>query len=153
MESREKCEQIIQIFNGNTIQGAKDPLLVKFADGGPKKKNLYKNPDPNARTWRDPTEGMPVTYDPTMQQNGVSVNVGTPIGVPYSRFSAPPVSSYPMTTGSQWIPGYMMTQQIPQVEDQVSKISKKNFTSSNQYTISILPLWSEWNRVWNGVKL
>ncbi|XP_067644748.1 protein alan shepard isoform X3 [Eurosta solidaginis] len=123
MESREKCEQIIQIFNGNTIQGAKDPLLVKFADGGPKKKNLYKNPDPNARTWRDPAEGIPVTYDPTMQQNGVSVNVGTPIGVPYSRFGAPQVSSYPMTASSQWIPGYMMTQAMPQVEDQYMQMA------------------------------
>jgi hypothetical protein len=40
MESREKCEQIIQIFNGTQLQGAKDPLLVKFADGGSKKKNV-----------------------------------------------------------------------------------------------------------------
>ncbi|XP_030373001.1 protein alan shepard isoform X1 [Scaptodrosophila lebanonensis] len=120
MESREKCEQIIQMFNGNTIPGAKDPLLVKFADGGPKKKNLFKTPDPNARTWRDVSaEGIPVTYDPTLQQNGVSVNVGTPIGVPYSRFGAPQVGGYPVA-GSQWIPGYMMTQPITQVDDQVS---------------------------------
>ncbi|XP_070070976.1 protein alan shepard isoform X11 [Drosophila takahashii] len=118
MESREKCEQIIQMFNGNTIPGAKDPLLVKFADGGPKKKNLFKTPDPNARAWRDVSaEGIPVAYDPTMQQNGVSVNVGTPIGVPYSRFSAPQVGGYPVA-GSQWIPGYMMTQPITQVDDQ-----------------------------------
>jgi len=104
------------MFNGNTIPGAKDPLLVKFADGGPKKKNLFKTPDPNARAWRDVSaEGIPVAYDPTMQQNGVSVNVGTPIGVPYSRFSAPQVGGYPVA-GSQWIPGYMMTQ----VDDQVS---------------------------------
>ncbi|XP_033161132.1 protein alan shepard isoform X10 [Drosophila mauritiana] len=117
MESREKCEQIIQMFNGNTIPGAKDPLLVKFADGGPKKKNLFKTPDPNARAWRDVSaEGIPVAYDPTMQQNGVSVNVGTPIGVPYSRFSAPQVGGYPVA-GSQWIPGYMMT---TQVDDQTS---------------------------------
>ncbi|XP_026833604.1 protein alan shepard isoform X5 [Drosophila erecta] len=120
MESREKCEQIIQMFNGNTIPGAKDPLLVKFADGGPKKKNLFKTPDPNARAWRDVSaEGIPVAYDPTMQQNGVSVNVGTPIGVPYSRFSAPQVGGYPVA-GSQWIPGYMMTQPITQVDDQTS---------------------------------
>lgn len=120
MESREKCEQIIQIFNGTTIPGAKDPLLVKFADGGPKKKNLFKTPDPNARAWRDVSaEGIPVAYDPTMQQNGVSVNVGTPIGVPYSRFGAPQVGGYPVA-GSQWIPGYMMTQPITQVDDQVS---------------------------------
>ncbi|XP_030572799.1 protein alan shepard isoform X9 [Drosophila novamexicana] len=120
MESREKCEQIIQMFNGNTIPGAKDPLLVKFADGGPKKKNLFKTPDPNARAWRDVSaEGIPVAYDPTMQQNGVSVNVGTPIGVPYSRFGAPQVGGYPVA-GSQWIPGYMMTQPITQVDDQYS---------------------------------
>ncbi|KAH8402849.1 hypothetical protein KR222_002926, partial [Zaprionus bogoriensis] len=129
MESREKCEQIIQMFNGNTIPGAKDPLLVKFADGGPKKKNLFKTPDPNARAWRDVSaEGIPVAYDPTMQQNGVSVNVGTPIGVPYSRFGAPQVGGYPVA-GSQWIPGYMMTQPITQVDDQVSKYS----SSAMQY--------------------
>lgn len=56
MESRERCEQIIQVFNGSQLQGAKDPLLVKFADGGSKKKNAFKNPDPNARTWREVTE-------------------------------------------------------------------------------------------------
>ncbi|XP_041450533.1 protein alan shepard isoform X1 [Drosophila obscura] len=123
MESREKCEQIIQMFNGNTIPGAKDPLLVKFADGGPKKKNLFKTPDPNARAWRDVSaEGIPVTYDPSMQQNGVSVNVGTPIGVPYSRFGAPQVGGYPVA-GSQWIPGYMMTQPITQVDDQYMQMA------------------------------
>lgn len=53
MESRERCEQIIQVFNGSQLQGAKDPLLVKFADGGSKKKNAFKNPDPNARTWTE----------------------------------------------------------------------------------------------------
>ncbi|XP_058983458.1 protein alan shepard isoform X1 [Musca domestica] len=119
MESREKCEQIIAIFNGTTIPGAKDPLLVKFADGGPKKKNLFKAPDQTGRTWRDvSTEGIQVAYDPNaMQQNGVSVNMGTPIGVPYSRFGAPQVGGYPMPT-SPWYPGYMMTQPITQVDDQ-----------------------------------
>lgn len=38
MESKEKCEQIIQMFNGKVLQGSKDALLVKFADGGNKKK-------------------------------------------------------------------------------------------------------------------
>lgn len=56
MESREKCEQIIQQYNGSSLPGAKDALLVKFADGGSKKKNAFKNQDPNARTWRDVTE-------------------------------------------------------------------------------------------------
>lgn len=57
MESREKCEQIIQIFNGTQLPGAKDPLLVKFADGGSKKKSAFKSQnDPNTRTWREVSE-------------------------------------------------------------------------------------------------
>lgn len=42
MESKEKCEQIIQIFNGTQLPGSKEPLLVKFADGGNKKNKNYK---------------------------------------------------------------------------------------------------------------
>jgi hypothetical protein len=50
MESKEKCEQIIQLFNANPLPGCKEPLLVKFADGGNKKRsNLYKGPD--QRMW------------------------------------------------------------------------------------------------------
>lgn len=41
MESKEKCEQIIQLFNNSCLTNYKEPLLVKFADGGNKKKNLY----------------------------------------------------------------------------------------------------------------
>lgn len=42
------------MFNGNPIPGAKEPLLVKFADGGNKKKSLYnKQNDNNGRAWRD----------------------------------------------------------------------------------------------------
>ncbi|KAG5681675.1 hypothetical protein PVAND_011088 [Polypedilum vanderplanki] len=116
MESREKCEQIIQIFNGTHLQGAKDPLLVKFADGGSKKKNNFKSPDPNARVWRDVTEGVPVTYDPAMQQNGIGVNVGAHIGVPaYGRYGAPPVGGFAMPG---YVPGYMMAQPIQQVDEQ-----------------------------------
>lgn len=56
METREKCEHIIQTFNGQQLSGAKDQLLVKFADGGSKKKNAFKSPDPTSRGWRDVTE-------------------------------------------------------------------------------------------------
>lgn len=51
MESKEKCEQIIQMFNGKALAGAKDPLLVKFADGGNKKKSLYKS-----AIWRETSD-------------------------------------------------------------------------------------------------
>lgn len=36
MESKEKCEQIIAEFNGKVLNGATEPLLVKFADSGKK---------------------------------------------------------------------------------------------------------------------
>lgn len=71
MESKEKCEQIIQMFNGSSLSGSKEPLLVKFADGGNKKKNIYKNND--NKVWRDSNEGIAtVSFDPTLAQNGVA---------------------------------------------------------------------------------
>ena len=54
MGSKEKCEQIIKIFNGSPLPGSKEPLLVKFADGGNKKRSLYKSPD--QRMWREAGE-------------------------------------------------------------------------------------------------
>lgn len=47
------------MFNGNPIPGAKEPLLVKFADGGNKKKALYnKQNDNGGRAWRDNNESI-----------------------------------------------------------------------------------------------
>ncbi|CAO1388254.1 unnamed protein product [Diamesa hyperborea] len=121
MESRERCELIIQIFNGNQLQGAKDPLLVKFADGGSKKKNTFKSPDPNARTWREVPEGVPVAYDPSMQQNGMGVNVGAHLGMPaYGRYGAPQVGGFAMPG---YMPGYMMAQPMQQVDDQYMHVA------------------------------
>lgn len=42
MDAKDKCDMIIQAFNGKVIPGSKEPLLVKFADGGNKKKSQYK---------------------------------------------------------------------------------------------------------------
>lgn len=42
MDTKEKCEEIISILGGKKICGANETLLVKFADGGGKKKH-YKN--------------------------------------------------------------------------------------------------------------
>ncbi|KAL5292543.1 RBMS1 family protein [Megaselia abdita] len=123
MESREKCEQIIQLYNGYEMPGAKDPLLVKFADGGPKKKNPFKSPDNTTRAWREvTTEGIPVAYDPTISQNGVSVV--SPLGVPYTRFATPPATGYTIQSGSQaWIPYTMMPQGIAQAEEQYMQMA------------------------------
>nr|XP_057941531.1 RNA-binding motif, single-stranded-interacting protein 2-like [Doryrhamphus excisus] len=79
MESTEKCEAIIQHFNGKYIKTPPgvsvppEPLLCKFADGGQKKRQSQGKYLHNGRSWtRDgETGGMTLTYDPTSAlQNG-----------------------------------------------------------------------------------
>lgn len=43
METRDKCEQIIEQLNGRPCKGWKEPLLIKFADGGNKKRSHHNN--------------------------------------------------------------------------------------------------------------
>uniref|UniRef100_A0A674BXR1 RRM domain-containing protein n=1 Tax=Salmo trutta TaxID=8032 RepID=A0A674BXR1_SALTR len=79
MESTEKCETIIQHFNGKYIKTPpgvpvpSEPLLCKFADGGQKKRQSMGRYLQHGRPWtRDgETGGMTLTYDPTTAlQNG-----------------------------------------------------------------------------------
>ncbi|AWP02989.1 putative RNA-binding motif single-stranded-interacting protein 2 isoform 2 [Scophthalmus maximus] len=78
MESTEKCEAIIQHFNGKFIKTPPgvpvptEPLLCKFADGGQKKRQNQGKYLQNGRPWaRDgDTGGMTLAYDPTALQNG-----------------------------------------------------------------------------------
>lgn len=78
-------------------------------------------------------QGIPVAYDTALPQNGVNMNVGTQLSVPYTRFGAQPVGSY--MPGSQWVSGYMMAQPMAQVDDQVNKFPIRN--SLAQYTNDI----------------
>lgn len=50
MESKEKCEQIIQAFNSKIVANAQEPLNVKFADSGHKKRTKPTN---IAHQWTD----------------------------------------------------------------------------------------------------
>ncbi|XP_015412955.1 PREDICTED: RNA-binding motif, single-stranded-interacting protein 2 isoform X1 [Myotis davidii] len=79
MESTEKCEAIITHFNGKYLKtppgvpAPSDPLLCKFADGGPKKRQNQGKFVPNGRAWprNGDMGGMALTYDPsTALQNG-----------------------------------------------------------------------------------
>uniref|UniRef100_A0A8C7PLY8 RNA binding motif, single stranded interacting protein 2b n=1 Tax=Oncorhynchus mykiss TaxID=8022 RepID=A0A8C7PLY8_ONCMY len=79
MESTEKCETIIQHFNGKYIKTPPgvpvplEPLLCKFADGGQKKRQSQGKYLQNGRPWTTDGEtgGMTLTYDPTTAlQNG-----------------------------------------------------------------------------------
>lgn len=94
MESKDKCEQIIQTFNGKPLPGCKDALLVKFADGGQKKRNLYRN---DARMWREGTDSGQMGYDGS-SQNGVATQHMLPATLTgYGSYQAQ-VSSYPLPT-------------------------------------------------------
>uniref|UniRef100_A0A8C6INN7 Uncharacterized protein n=1 Tax=Melopsittacus undulatus TaxID=13146 RepID=A0A8C6INN7_MELUD len=78
MESTEKCEVVIQHFNGKYLKtppglpAPTEPLLCKFADGGQKKRQNQSKYTQNGRPWpREGEAGMALTYDPTAAiQNG-----------------------------------------------------------------------------------
>ncbi|XP_041801279.1 RNA-binding motif, single-stranded-interacting protein 2b isoform X2 [Chelmon rostratus] len=109
MESTEKCEAIIQHFNGKYIKTPpgvpvpSEPLLCKFADGGQKKRQSQGKYLQNGRPWtRDgETGGMTLTYDPTTAlQNGF---YSSPYSIAPNRMIGPtslspymhsPVSTY-----------------------------------------------------------
>uniref|UniRef100_A0A6Q2ZB24 RRM domain-containing protein n=1 Tax=Esox lucius TaxID=8010 RepID=A0A6Q2ZB24_ESOLU len=117
MESTEKCDMVIQHFNGKflkTLPGVPapvEPLLCKFADGGQKKRlNQSKYPQ-NGRLWtRDGESGMALTYDPTAMQNGF---YSPPYSISTNRMiaqtsitpfiAASPISTYQVQSTS-WMP-------------------------------------------------
>uniref|UniRef100_A0A3B3C871 RNA binding motif, single stranded interacting protein n=1 Tax=Oryzias melastigma TaxID=30732 RepID=A0A3B3C871_ORYME len=77
MESTEKCDVVIQNFNGKFLKtppgmtAPAEPLLCKFADGGQKKRQTQVKYPQNGRPWtREGESGMALTYDPTVVQNG-----------------------------------------------------------------------------------
>ncbi|XP_076119653.1 RNA-binding motif, single-stranded-interacting protein 1 isoform X2 [Alosa pseudoharengus] len=82
MESTEKCDAVINHFNGKFIKtppgvlAPSEPLLCKFADGGQKKRQSQNKYVQNGRAWARDGEarlaGMTLTYDPTTaaMQNG-----------------------------------------------------------------------------------
>ncbi|XP_030632037.1 RNA-binding motif, single-stranded-interacting protein 2 [Chanos chanos] len=111
MESTEKCEAIIQHFNGKYIKTPPgvpvptEPLLCKFADGGQKKRQNQGKYLQNGRPWaRDgETGGMTLAYDPTALQNG---------------FYSPPYSIAPnrmiaQTSLSPYMPSPVSSYQVP----------------------------------------
>ncbi|XP_069683320.1 protein alan shepard isoform X2 [Periplaneta americana] len=143
MESKEKCEQIIQMFNGSPLAGSKEPLLVKFADGGNKKRSLYKSAD--QRMWRDGGEAPPVTYDPgNMTQNGVTAQHMLPTALTqYGRHYGGTMPGYSLT-GTPWLPQYVMqpAPHMTQVEDQfacqvATTSHMHSYKSDNQHSRAV----------------
>lgn len=74
MENTQICEQIIKDFNAKKIPGSIEPLVVKFADGGPKKRQQTQQNHDNS--WQiSRQEGVPLLGygEPLVMQNGSTV--------------------------------------------------------------------------------
>uniref|UniRef100_A0A673CWI9 RRM domain-containing protein n=1 Tax=Sphaeramia orbicularis TaxID=375764 RepID=A0A673CWI9_9TELE len=117
MESTEKCDVVIQNFNGKFLKtppgmtAPAEPLLCKFADGGQKKRQTQVKYPQNGRPWtREGESGMALTYDPTTMQNGF---YSSPYSISTNRMiaqtsitpfiAASPVSTYQVQSTS-WMP-------------------------------------------------
>jgi hypothetical protein len=114
MESKDKCEQIIQTFNGQKIPGHMEPLTVKLADSGNKRRNQQQ------RQWIDRQQGDLSglsAYDQT--NGGVTPQGMTPPSI-MPRFAAhTPVTSYQIQgAAANWLtqpPTPYIMQHMPQV--------------------------------------
>ncbi|XP_026537127.1 RNA-binding motif, single-stranded-interacting protein 3 isoform X1 [Notechis scutatus] len=132
MESTEKCEAVIQHFNGKYLKtppgvpAPTEPLLCKFADGGQKKRQNQSKYIQNGRLCPREGEvmrghplpqvqleeaGMALTYDPTATiHNGFyssTYNIATNRMIPQTSITpfiaASPVSTYQVQSTS-WMP-------------------------------------------------
>lgn len=100
MESRDKCEQIISIFNARALPGSSQPLVVKFADGGSsRRKTAVSSPDP---TWsgQGSTDGSDQALSPeSRHSNGSALGLGTsPVVQTFGPYPPRPLP-YVMTSG------------------------------------------------------
>ncbi|XP_034553570.1 RNA-binding motif, single-stranded-interacting protein 3-like [Notolabrus celidotus] len=117
MESTEKCDVVIQNFNGKFLKtppgmtAPAEPLLCKFADGGQKKRQTQVKYPQNGRPWtREGESGMALTYDPSAMQNGF---YSSPYSISTNRMIAqtsitPFIAASPVTTyqvqSTSWMP-------------------------------------------------
>jgi len=108
MESREKCENIIQALNGKCIPGWQEPLTVKFADGGNKKKS-------RSQQWVDRQQSQdnnPLAYDPSSGYFSVAPTVMTPPSVmPRYTMAQTPVNYHHLSSAA-WPLQYIVQPQV-----------------------------------------
>ncbi|XP_077100111.1 RNA-binding motif, single-stranded-interacting protein 3-like isoform X4 [Siphateles boraxobius] len=123
MESTEKCEVVIQNFNGKYLKtppgipGPSEPLLCKFADGGQKKRQTQSKYTQNGRAWREGETGMTLAYEPAVMQNGF---YSSPYSITTNRMiaqasitpfiTASPVSTYQVQS-TAWMPQHQYVMQ------------------------------------------
>ncbi|XP_076465871.1 RNA-binding motif, single-stranded-interacting protein 2-like isoform X8 [Babylonia areolata] len=122
MESRDKCETIINTFNNKMLSGCSEPLLVKFADSGNKKKSQQQK--------MFQYFGVQNLQFPFDQQAALAANLNAPymnysMAAPtllptatglvprYSSVATTPVTTYQMSSNPAWMPQYIMQPGMP----------------------------------------
>jgi len=105
MESREKCEQILSMFNARALPGSTQPLVVKFADGGSsRRKTAVSSPDP----WsgQGSTDGSDNALSPeSRHSNGSAIGMGgSPVVQTFTAF-APRPAVQPLQGGYALVAG------------------------------------------------
>ncbi|XP_071966106.1 RNA-binding motif, single-stranded-interacting protein 3-like isoform X3 [Antedon mediterranea] len=115
MESKEKCEEIIGMFNGKVLTGQTEPLLCKFADGGVKKRKEFTKHPNNAANWPKVEEVQ--VYDSMYAPNGRVMTPTTLIQNPYGNhvpYTIPGVHSVPYVHSPYMVqqPVHQMTQAL-----------------------------------------
>ncbi|XP_018422323.1 PREDICTED: RNA-binding motif, single-stranded-interacting protein 1 isoform X1 [Nanorana parkeri] len=148
MESTEKCEAVINHFNGKfikTLPGVSAPteaLLCKFADGGQKKRQTQNKYVQNGRAWPREGEvrlaGMTLTYDPTAAiQNGYVRRFYPPYSIATNRMitqtSITPYIASPVSTYQVPSPSWMQPQ--PYIMQHAGTV----LTPSMDHTMSLQP--------------
>ncbi|CAL1273770.1 unnamed protein product [Larinioides sclopetarius] len=118
MDNREMCEMIISRFNGKVLAGCKEALLVKFADGGNKRRNQFKSQE--QRLWPERAEGIQLYDQSGLNQNGLASQVLSPLGggAAFPRPYSSPVSPFPLqpNAAAAWMhhpQQYILQQSIP----------------------------------------
>ncbi|KAL8610123.1 hypothetical protein ACOMHN_024589 [Nucella lapillus] len=114
MESRDKCDTIITTFNNKHVQGAppqSEPLLVKFADSGNKKKSQQQK---MFQVWTDDGLQFPFEQQAALANlNNPYLNysmaptmlpAGTGLLPRYSSMPTTPVTTYQMSSNPAWMP-------------------------------------------------
>lgn len=126
METRDKCQEVIEKLNGKPCKGSKEALLIKFADGGNRKRHHHQNNHHHPshhhphhqkynhedHRWREESQGADPNNVSTFEQHGniahnnqmPNLSMMAPMG--YHRMPQPYPSNinpaaYPGAPGSQ----------------------------------------------------
>lgn len=153
MESKQQCEAIIQAFNGKFIEDQRMPLIVKFADGGNRKKmgislrqrNEFLNKTVALSAYTSPqsldncsSTLLPMTVIPP---TGIMSSTYPASSFPVTSYQVPPFSGWYQQTEQQYLLPFTMAPVLssPQMAQNMPSVDSEMFRhlSSNRGQIDV----------------